>query len=306
MILGVDKGSAYTKTTNHKIKSIVRKSYDIINFKNIDKKGFNVTIDGEDYVIGEKGDFATDLLKSQHKNTEILVKTAIAMSTVEPTTNIDLVVGLPIAQHTKQKENLKNMLISATPVEVVINNDLKTFTIQNVEVFPECAGAFYSLDTNQYRDKKVLFVDIGGLSVDIASFENKKLNEYSTHQLGTMKLFVRLSNEINKQYDSQFDIWDIENILKNGLKIEGQIIQTDFLTYIIQEYVTSIYQAVKLQYDLKWYDEVMFIGGGSVFLFPYFKKHMPHATLIENAQFANAYGFQKIAEVLFNESYKNI
>lgn len=306
MILGIDKGSAYTKTTKHKIKSIVRKSYDNFDIENIDRKGLHIILNDENYIIGEKGNFATDLLKSQHQNTEILIKTAIALSTTETNTNVSLVVGLPIAQHSKQKDRFKNMLISSNLTEIYINNTLKTFTIQNVEVFPECVGAFYSLDTNQYNDKKVLFIDIGGLSMDIASFDNKKLAEYSTHQLGIMKLFVKIANEINKQYDSQFDIWDVENILNNGLKVSGQTVRIDFINHIIQEYVIDIYQTIKLQYDLKWYDEVIFVGGGGIFLFPNFKKYIPHSRLVDNAQFANANGFQKVAEVLFDESYQNI
>lgn len=149
----------------------------------LDKDKLVVEFNSETYIIGETGEYATDLLKAGHEHTQMLVLTAIANSSTDEILTTNLVTGLPIGLYSKQKVPMK-FLFENTRNRLNINGKEKIIYINKVEVFPEAAGAFYS----QSKYNIGLVLDIGGLSIDTAYFEGKKLKKYSTYSHGIMKL----------------------------------------------------------------------------------------------------------------------
>ncbi|MGV8149970.1 MAG: ParM/StbA family protein, partial [Alkaliphilus sp.] len=134
--IGVDKGSSYTKTsTGFSIKSTVKE----INDNDLILNGsMTVELDGKKYVIGEEGNFATDLSKADHEETKILTLTAIANSFPGEFIKTNLVVGLPIGNFSRQKDKMKKIFEDQI-VKMKVNNEKKAIVIENVVVFPEAA-----------------------------------------------------------------------------------------------------------------------------------------------------------------------
>lgn len=288
MILGIDKGTTYTKSSENKIiRSTIRKFNNDILF---DDK-LTVEIFNKKYIIGEKGNYSTDLMKPMHENTKILVYTMIGLSIMQKYVETDLVVGLPIGLYARQKQNMKN-LFTNDEIYMNINGNDKHIKINRIEVFPECAGAFYS-----QTEKNALIIDIGGLSIDIGLFENSKLIKYSTYSMGTMKLYSKIANEINSQYDLSLTEWDIPKILNEGLYIYGMNVPIK-TEEIIKNHALEIIERLKLEYEIKATKNVLLTGGGSLLLADYLKYDIPQSKLI-NVKFANAIGFKKVGEVIF-------
>lgn len=291
MIIGIDRGSAYVKNSNkQQFKSTVKLvSDDII----IDKNQILVEYKNSKYIIGEEGNYATDLMKSQNEDTLLLILTMLAQ---EPTTflNIDLITGLPIGLYSNQKQGMKELLQNTTHT-IIFNNKRKIINIRRCEIFPEGAGVFYSQD--QYTN--ALIIDVGGLSIDVALFENRKLKKYSTYPLGVMKMYNKLANKINGKYDLSLDGWETEQVINNGLTIDGQVANVDsIINNIKEEHIQNIINRLKLDYDLKMIPNILLAGGGSI-IHEELKSHFVQATIIKNSQYANAIGYKSVGKALF-------
>lgn len=292
-MLGVDKGTTYTKTDKGLIlRSTVRAYRENEVLLNEDKT--IVEYEGKKYIIGDQGNYSTDLMKSQHENTKLLILAAVGLSFPDNFISTEIVTGLPIALYSNQKQQMKDMLRRNFTHQITINNQCKLIRFTNIEVFPEAAGAFYS----QSEFKDALVIDIGGLSVDIALFENGKLVKYSTYPMGIMKLYSKMTNYINSQYDLALKEWDVEKVIKEGLFIDGAKVNLNF-DFLITEHVEEIMERLKLEYDLRTIINILMTGGGSQWLFRYFKKYIPHAQLMPNSQFANAKGYGNIGKEIF-------
>lgn len=292
-MLGVDKGTTYTKTNKGlMIRSTIRAYRENEVLLNDDK--ILVEYEGSKYIIGEKGNYSTDLMKSQHENTKLLILTAIGLSYPDSVISTNMVTGLPIALYSKQKQQMKDLFKRDATHQITINNQKKYIRFLNIEIFPESAGAFYS--QSEYKD--ALILDIGGLSIDIALFEQQKLIKYSTYSMGIMKLYSKLANHINAQYDLSLTEWDIEKVMKEGLYINGLRVELD-TDYLIHEHIEEIMERLKLEYDIKTMKNILMTGGGSYLLHRYLIKHIPHSKLMANSQFSNAIGYANIGKVIF-------
>lgn len=147
-MIGIDKGTTYTKTDRRLcIRSTIRKyrENDII----LQDDKILLEMDGEKWIVGEKGNYSTDLMKSKHFNTKALILLAIGLTYPNdeyiPT---DIVTGLPIGLYSTQKQLMKSMFHN-TSHEIKINGARKSIRIRNAEVFPEAAGPFTARMTTQ-------------------------------------------------------------------------------------------------------------------------------------------------------------
>lgn len=292
-ILGVDKGTTYTKTDRGLIiRSTVRtyRKNEVL----LDNDKTIVEYEGNKYVIGEKGNYSTDLMKSQHENTKLLILTTIGLSYPDRFIEANIITGLPIALYSSQKRQMKDMLQRDSTHQITINGQKKYIRFSNIEVFPESAGAFYS--QNEYTD--ALIIDIGGLSIDIALFEKGKLIKYSTYPMGVMKLYSKIINYINSQYDLSLNEWDMEKVLNEGLYIYGNRVELNY-DYLVKEHIEEIIERLKLEYDLKIIANILLTGGGSQWVYQYLQKIIPQVKLMSNSQFNNAIGYRNIGKVIF-------
>ncbi|MGV8168149.1 MAG: hypothetical protein ACLKAL_11970 [Alkaliphilus sp.] len=294
-IIGVDKGSSYTKTsTGFSVKSTVRE----LNENDLVLNGsMTIELEGKKYITGEEGNFATDLSKADHEETKILTLTAIANSFPGEYIKTSLVVGLPIGNFSRQKDKMKKIFEDQI-VRMKVNDEKKTIVIENVAVFPEAAAVFY-----MQPKQTCLIVDIGGLSVDNALFEEESLIKHSTYSMGVMKLNTKIANELNAEYDLSLNSWSVEQKINEGLFIFGKQVQINE-EKIIEAHVLEIVEKIKLEYDIKAIENVVLAGGGSFLCASFFKKYMPQLEVIENARFSNAVGFAKIGERMFKERNK--
>ncbi len=296
MIIAVDKGTAYTKTS------------ELINFKSTIREYQNNELDfsqdkiiveygNRQYVVGSEGKTNTNLFKSEQDETKLLVLTGIALSS----SNYDkiqthLVTGLPIGRIGYEKDNMKR-LFQYTSNEIRINNRKYTINIGRTEVFPEGASSFYYLqDTDEG-----LIIDIGGLSTDVALYtKSKKLSKYSTYRMGVLPLYREIANCIGSRYSLTLNEWSVQNILQDGLSIDGIKVDLD-MSHIIIQYIQQIIQALEFDYNIPQIQYIFLTGGGGEFLYPYIRKIIPRIKLIDNPRFTNVLTYRLLGEVLFDE-----
>lgn len=290
MILGVDLGT-YSVKTSTKV-TFFSKFTEGESFTECNKIIYN----GKSYNIGE-GEFSTDWDKSRKSNTLILLYSAIAKSTQESVNQI--VLGLPVQQYKKNKDNL---------IELIKNNKCgsinnKKIIIENIAVAPEGASTYYAMDKEireMIGNKQLIIIDVGGRSSDVVVFENKVIIDVKTIPIGMLNIYQELIDYVNSKYTESHKLEDGENILKEGLFLNGESKDIGFIRPILQRNFNSIYKELQLKYNVnKGY---IYLTGGGTFTFELaFKNRLENLIPSKNPIFDNAIGFQKVGESLWQE-----
>lgn len=295
MILGIDLGNFSVKTSE-KVRFISkiseRETFD-------DKNTF--TIEGVKYTV-EDGEFTTDWNKSKKENTIPLLYYSIAKSTEDNLNQV--ILGLPIQQYKKEKDNLKEMIENNKIKEIVIENKTRNIFITDVEIAPESAAAYYNLDLetkNKIGNKQLIIVDIGGRTTDICLFKDRKIKEVKTVPVGMLNIYQEIIDYINTEYTESFKLEDGEGILKEGLFLNGSHRDISFIKPILLNNFNSIWKEIQLKFNTSL-GYILLTGGGSLTLGKAFKNRIGNNLIIsKNPLFDNAEGFKKVGESIWQE-----
>lgn len=293
MIIGIDHGYAYTKTSKGVIFPSRIREYDGMDI------GENkiVEIDGKTYIVGEKGQYTTDTNKINSEENKVCTFTALALSTISSIEDFQVVAGLPVSLYSKQKNEFREKLLSYGLKTIKINGVEKHIHIQDAIIFPQGAGPVF-LDS-KYKDANVLVIDWGGLTVDVCYFEKLNLTQYSTYQKGMLTLYGTLAQKIYNKFELPILPIDVEEKLKHGLKVYGEKQDLSFLDNDIDKFTNEIITYIQTEYLVRDADYILLVGGGSMFLYDRIKKYFKNGELVDNAQFANAVAFEQIGRMKF-------
>lgn len=289
MIIGIDLGN-YGVKTSEKVHFLSK--FSEISFTEENKIVFN----GKTLFLGN-GEFSTDWDKTRKENTLPLLFSAIHKSTQDNVNQV--VVGLPIQQYKTHKQELKEFIENNRCAR--INN--RQLIIEDVEVAPEGASAYYNIDLDNRRDigdKQLVMIDIGGRTTDVSMFINKKIADIKTISVGMLNVYQDIIDYINTEYTQNFNLEDGELILKDGLFLDGENKDISFIKPILQNHFNSIYKDLQLKFNLsKGY--VFLTGGGSTIFKTAFRNRLNNLIVSNNPLWDNAIGFKRVGEQLWQE-----
>lgn len=291
MILGIDVGYSHTKVIGANIE---------FNFKSTIEEGsldignsIRVDFNGKTYTVGEQnGLYATEINKMHSLNFKICLYTAIAKAMKDKTTeDIQLVTGLPAQYYQAQKEDLIKEL-QGKKVTITLNDEPKRFTITDVIVFPQSAGVLL-LEPNKLKGD-VCVVDIGGFTVDVSYFNNKKLRKLHTLELGMNVLANTLVQKIKAEYGVSYDVLKADDILDtNEIVRDGKAINIESLIDdVLESHTKLIENRLKglQEYNLSKH---IFVGGGSLRLSKFLDIEIDKDTVYTNAKAYYKIGCEK-------------
>lgn len=285
MILGLDMGNNNFKDNLGKlIPSKISTKENILG----DSSDY-ILYEGIKYLIGI-GEFEINLDKINKLNNEILMLSVIGSYDAD---FFKLVIGLPIGYYKIGKEEIKKRILDKRIYEFEFNGEKKKKIIDDVLVFPEGAGAYFSIPTKE-RPKDAIIIDIGGKTCNIVPFSNGKLDSnFITIGEGILDLYSKIRDYLNRKYILNLSIEEIEYILKHGIEVDGKKKNTEFVNHIIGEYIQKILNEVRLnqQYRLK---KIYICGGGAKILGSILEKVLPNSKIMNNYLHANAEGYYKI------------
>lgn len=293
MIIGVDLGNYGVKTSER--KSFLSKVSEIENSFNNENL---VCYENERIFVGE-GEFSTDWNKAAKETTLQLLYTALARSSDEQF--FQVVVGLPIEQYKKNKLVFKELIENNTMKLIEIEGCKKEIVITDIEIAPECAAAYYNLSKENIDligNKPLVIVDIGGRTTDVCLFSSKKIEKVKTISVGMLNVYDDVVSHINNEYTISLKLEEAENILKDGLFLDGENKDISFIKPILQRHFNSIYKDLQLNFELaKGY--VLLTGGGSIKFRQAFKNRLKNVILSDDPIFDNAVGFKILGKKLF-------
>lgn len=292
MKIGVDLGNYSVKTSE--------KVYFLSKITEVEKleddKG--IVIDKKQYFIGE-GQFQTDWNKSKKENLIPMLFAALAKSNTE---NIfQVVLGLPIQQYKANRDGLKDFIMTNKAQEVVLEGKRRMIVIQDLEIAPEGASAYHNLTVAQKLQigkKQLLIVDIGGRTTDISLFKGNHVEDYKTIPVGVLNIYSDIVDSVNERYTQNFKLEDGEDLLNNGLFLNGKEQDISFVQPLIKNSFDEILKEMNLNFNLDQ-GYVLLTGGGSKLLEKPFKKRLANIIMSSNPIFDNALGFLKVGESIW-------
>lgn len=285
MILGIDVGYANTKVyANNGTDIFLSTIGEGIN--EVNKNAIKIEFNSREYTIGEKtGRFSVDLNKINDETFKLCLYTAIArqMKGIN-VADIELVTGLPAEYFKNQKQELIDSLEGKT-VNMVLNDDPKRFTIKKVLVFPQSAGLFI-LNPSNFENNDNIVIDIGGVTVDVSVFSDMTLTKTGTYELGMLKLYDKLIQEIKSEHSVSYDLLYAEKII-NSKKIirDGKGIDvTTIVEKVLKNHANTIIMNVKNGFNEYDTSNRNFIGGGAYTLRNYLPVGVKKDDIYTNAK----------------------
>ena len=297
--IGVDLGNCNIKTS----KGIIVPSLITKGENYLISTGYQITFNNEVFIIGE-GDYDTNLDKIEKENLLPMLTLALGLSTKEQV--IRIVLGLPINQYRSKKDKMLEVIEDNKILNFILNGEERTIYIEDAAIFPEGVATYYSLDIEKRKalvDKDLIVLDIGGRTTDIALLKAGKKRSVAKSislDVGMINIYNDLINEINSQYTLALNIEDAENIIKNGLEVDGERKDTGFIKNIIRNNIERVFKELNISYPVRT-RPILVTGGGGRSFFKSIKKRYPSAVLVEDNLFSNAIGYKKVGEKLWRD-----
>ena len=296
MILGIDVGYSHTKVYGKNLEfcfksTIEEGSLDIGN-------SIVVEIEGKTYTVGENnGVYATEINKIHSENFKVCLYTAIAKAMKSKNKNkecIQLVTGLPAQYYQAQKQALIDEL-KGKKVTITLNESAKRFEITDVIVFPQSAGVLL-LEPNKLTGDTCI-IDIGGFTVDVSYFNDKKLRKLNTLELGMNVVGNELVQKIKSEYGVSYDVLKADDLLNNKEIVKDgiEINIEELVDSVLEKHTNIIINRLKGIPEFNMSKRI-FIGGGSLRLSKFLDQDLDIETIYTNAKAFYMIGVEKYGE----------
>lgn len=186
-ILGVDAGNSSIKVVGkdeplllpsalgeYRERKLDQKfSDDDIIYSYNGRKGFAGTL-----AINESQLLASRMGDSK-AHEEMLVRVLLGIFQYSHKNEFDIVVGQPIAKHTKQEKDKMKKLLKGEH-EITVNGNTRKITINNIEIASEAGASFWS----NPRKGLVRIIDVGSGTVNAATLNDGKYIDKDSFTIG--------------------------------------------------------------------------------------------------------------------------
>lgn len=234
------------------------------------------------------------------ENTLPLLYSALALSSKDEQC-FQVVLGLPIQQYKNNKAELIKLVEENRAKTVEVNGKKRDIFITDITIAPEGASAYYNLSKENKRSigkKQLVIVDIGGRTTDVCLFKDKQIKQYKTIPGGMLNIYNDIVTTINEVYSQNFDLEDGEEVLREGLFLDGEDKDVSFIKTILKRQFDSIFKDLQLNFNVdKGY--LLLTGGGASTFKKAFRKRLNNVIVSEDNVFDNVKGFVKVGEQLW-------
>lgn len=234
------------------------------------------------------------------ENTLPLLYSALALSSKDEQC-FQVVLGLPIQQYKNNKADLIKLIEENRAKTIEINGSKRDLFITDIAIAPEGASAYYNLPKGLKKEigkKQLVIVDIGGRTTDVCLFKDKQIKQYKTIPGGMLNIYNDIVTTVNEVYSQNFDLEDGEEVLKEGLFLDGEDKDVSFIKIILKRQFDSIFKELQLNFNVdKGY--LLLTGGGASTFKKAFKRRLNNVIVSEDNVFDNVKGFRKVGEQLW-------
>lgn len=335
--IGVDLGYGFVKVTDGKkdkiFPSVVGQARTLryVTDETSEQsfiKNMDVIVDDREYFVGDLANRQSDVvLFSLNENrmdeniSNVLLVTSLALLAEGRSTNFNIVTGLPVGFFTETKQTITqrfkgrhNIILRKNQQ----NEQEQTINVNEVKVLPQPFGALFDLilDYNgtlvdeAMASSKVGIIDIGFRTTDYIVVDNleniDRLGGSSNTAVSTA--YFMIADMLKEEFKITKPIYQLDEIVRSGeIRISGKTynleeIKKHAFSVVAEKLVTEINSV----WTNKWELDMVFIsGGGGMALAEHLLPHFENSMVVKEAQFANVYGFRKLAQRLYGNRSKN-
>ena len=215
-----------------------------------------------------------------------------------PTEHVQLAVGLPPEHYGVLKEKFAKYFRRDEAIKFAYKGKPYSIIIDDVMVFPQAYAAVVPQSSKVVNTPRIFIVDVGGYTTDVLLLKNGKLDFQFCRSLeiGIITMNNEIIRKVNVLHDMRIEDEHISDVLS-----ERETILPDEVKVTICE-ATKLHaddilnQLRELQVDLRS-NPVIFVGGGSILLRPFFEASplVAKATYVDTAN-ANAIGYEMLGK----------
>lgn len=312
--LSVDSGKFNTKISVLKKAGIVDTSFatkvdEVSELEGPEEGTYIVEIEGHYYRVGDNA--IQTAPKDTSKKSDfhrIATWTAVALN-CDSGDVINIAIGCPLSLYEvpAQRAKYKEYMLPTGDITVKLRTtegiQTKTFSFGKRGIFPEGSGVVY-LDLSKYAKKMIGIVDIGGLNMNAALYDDLKLQHgiIVTRELGGRVLIDGLTDALNAEYNASITPKLVESKIFDQNKNQRFIVSQDdprkskeespaFIHTYIKNHIQSIYNNVKEAGIDPLNVELYFIGGTSDLLKEEISEVFIEPNFVDSPTFVNSKGW---------------
>lgn len=244
-----------------------------------------ITYDGVTYSIGKGSrDLTYNKIEKQYIQSLLFAihRTLEENNELFTMNKIDLCIGCPL-DNTGLKERFTSEL-EGKSFKYTVGNSERVIKIEHLMVVGEGISSFYSLGKDT-RQKSTVIFDIGGLSVNICSFVNGRLEHHFTLPKGMLNVQEEIRIRVNSGGNNQ-KLEDIERLINDNLVNNVDVEYTNFFKEIMN--------FTKIKININNYSELLYTGGGTIRLKEVIQKLNARAKMFDNPLYSNVKGNKKL------------
>lgn len=275
-----------------RFKSRIEESNDSINQNNT----FRIQHNDKTYIVGDgAANNYIEYDKTANEYNQIFTMAGLGKIMEDDYEDYKIVAGYPLNLYSANKGIFAKYLKTNNTV-FTIDGLYKRIKIDDCLVFPQGAGSLF-VNPNYYRNKLIGIIDIGGLTINLSIFNNLNLQTSSVTSInqGCIILFNKLRKTLNSTFSLNIQEYQIPNILKEGLSINGEKQKCeDIIDDVMMEHCNLIKaECRRYNWDVETLD-ILLTGGGALVLDGYLQKIFPQAHIADNPVYSNVLGFYEI------------
>ncbi|NBD25627.1 ParM/StbA family protein [Paenibacillus glycinis] len=315
-LIAVDSGKSHTKACMTEDGEYVKVKFQT-KMEEVQDIGIEVTpnsfiieYEGKNFLVGDmldesKLDFRLTKASETHR---ICIYLAIAQLLSKSKqsialANIALAVNIPLSiyKNELQKTAFSDFIMrNGDIIAISYNNKPFAFRISTLLLLPEGLGPIYS-EIHQYRDKRLLIVDIGSLNVNFQEFNNliPVYEKMITSDHGVATLRGKIADQLTTRYGVSISDSDVEAVYRDKylyLNGEKQSESKEIVEKLTLNHVKEILNFARSRKLSFANTELVCVGGGSLLLKDYILTEYPAAFIPSDPQWANALSFLVILE----------
>ncbi len=284
-------------------------------------ENLHIEIGSESFFVGDLAIRQSEIVsrsldqdRSKDKNSKVLMLTALNLMCTRDDQQFNVVSGLPTNYYAAYKDDWKNSLTGSYKTSIWREGQLweRNFHIKNARIVPQPFGTLFNLLLNNNGEivdqdltrEMVGIVDIGYKTTDLAvSYNTEFIDRLSFSTTTALSTISRLiGDKLRREYkvDKEDHMLD-ECISKKTVKIAGK--EHDISAWVDNAFkmvAGKIATEIESKWDFKQFDRILLTGGGGQEMSSYIINSFPNMVLVEEAQFANVRGYQKLAQKIFN------
>ena len=237
-----------------------------------------VEIEGVKYCI-EQGNYDFEFNKTEKNYLPFLLN---AISRVTDDEEVEIMMGAPAEHVSGLREKFKEQLLGKE-INYKYKSRARKVKINNLGIIGEGFATYFAIPSAVRNVNGNLgIIDIGGRTVNIATFINGKQDKVCTLNFGMMDLKNNLLKELKKS-GKDYDINTVENLLANGkLNIDDKEKEQ-----IIRKIINDI-KLYKIDIDLySWF----ITGGGAVDIGDMLDEYFGKDSIIKDSLYTNVLGY---------------